>query len=74
MLIDSPELAEQVAAKLDASFAPANCYQLDLRGKQMIWQGVRDGKPEIWTSDPEVSGWRSFKCGVLGLLPIENEL
>ena len=70
MLIDSPELAQQVAAKLDASFA--NCWQVDLRGKRMIWQGVHNGKPEIWTSDPEISGWRRFKCGVLGLLPIED--
>lgn len=80
VLVDSPELAQEIAQRFNAAAQPANSYVLglgppDAFGKpSLIWRTEENGVAVAYDKDPDVDPWLGFRVGVLSLLPIENEL
>jgi cardiolipin synthase C len=80
LIIDSPELARQTAARFDAMVQPANSYALALRSSkpdghpQLVWQTQEAGQPVEYTREPARSGWQRLKLKLLSLLPLAREL
>jgi putative cardiolipin synthase len=79
LMIDSPELAQQVIARFDTIANPANSFVLALRedgsGTPRIeWKSVKDGKPVVYTTEPGDDRWREFLVDLYGLLPIDDQL
>ena len=80
VIIDSPELAQQVAARFDAMVQPANSYMLALRpsetgsSRSLVWRTQEEGKLVEYTSEPARSDWQRLKVNVLSLFPFDKEL
>ena len=79
LIIDSPELAEQTAARFEAMTQPANAYLLALRPQahgqpQLVWRTQEAGKDVEYVREPSRGPWRRIAVRLLRLLPLENEL
>jgi putative cardiolipin synthase len=79
LLIDSPELAQQVAAHIDEIARPANCYvpvlgQTVLGQPTLTWRTEQDGKPLVLHIEPMGDLLRGIKTEFLSLLPIDDML
>ncbi|MGE5088027.1 MAG: phospholipase D family protein [Candidatus Levyibacteriota bacterium] len=80
MIIDSPALARQAAARFEAIASPANSYQLALRSDaagglpQLVWRTQENGNPVEYESEPTSSVLRQLKMDFLSLLPLDGEL
>ncbi len=80
ILVDSPELAREVAERFDAVAQPANSYVLGLgplgaAGKPMLsWNTTEGGVPVSYNQEPRVDPWTSFRVEMLSLLPIDSQL
>lgn len=80
LIIDSPALAEQVAARFDAMVQPLNSYRLALRqndtggAASLAWYTQEDGKAVAYDTEPARSDWQRVKVNVLSLLPLDKEL
>jgi putative cardiolipin synthase len=75
LMIDSPELARLVEAKLGVEFEPTNCWRLSLADRQrIVWSTRRGGAEVTEHSDPDASIWKRIRCLLFGLLPIEGEI
>jgi cardiolipin synthase C len=80
LIIDSPELAQQTAARFDGMVQPANSYVLGLApvgpGKppELVWNTLEDGKPVEYTREPARSEWQRTQVQLLSLLPLDAEL
>jgi cardiolipin synthase C len=80
LIIDSPELAQQTAARFDSMTQPENAYVLSERdrgpapGKNVVWDTVENGKPVEYTREPSQSRWQKFKVRLLAMLPFRGEL
>ncbi|WP_220635042.1 phospholipase D family protein [Georgfuchsia toluolica] len=80
LIIDSPELAQQVTARFDAMVQPANSYMLALRPNgsggrsSLVWRTQEDGKVVEYDIEPARSNWQRFNVNILSLLPMDKEL
>ncbi len=80
LIINSPEFANQIAARFDAMTQPANSYALSLRpdgfggSPQLIWHTLEYGKPLDYEVEPARSDWQRIKANFLSLLPLDQEL
>ena len=78
LIIDSPALAQQIAARFDAMVQPVNAYQLALRqndaGQNLVWRTREDGKVVEYDTEPARSNWQRIKANILSLLPVDDEL
>ena len=83
LIIDSPELAQQVAARFEAMVQPVNCYRLALRpndaadaaaSPNLMWRTQEGGKEVEYDTEPARCGWQRFKVNILSLLPLDKEL
>jgi putative cardiolipin synthase len=79
LIIDSPELAEQVAQRFAAMVQPAKAYQVLLHrnGAQpptLIWRTQEGGMPVDYAREPARSAWQRIKVNLLSLLPDDREL
>ncbi len=80
VIMDSPDLAQQAAARFEAMVSPPNSYALKLApsdaggSSQLIWHSQRDGTVIDYTTEPARNGWQRFKVNFLSLLPLESEL
>ncbi len=80
LIIDSPELARQIAVRFDAMVQPANSYTLALRpndaGKapSLVWRTQENGKAVEYDTEPARSDWQRIKANSLSLLPLDKEL
>jgi putative cardiolipin synthase len=79
LMIESPELARQVAARFETIANPANSFVLALQddpsgAHHIVWQSVKDNKPIEYTSEPGDDRWREFLVELYSSLPIEDEL
>ena len=80
LIIDSPELARQTAARFESIVVPANSYALALRGDatggppKLIWRTREDGKDIEYDSEPARSTWQRMQVEFLSLLPLDKEL
>ena len=80
LIIDSPELAQQTAARFEAIVKPANSYNLMLQPDEaggathVVWRTEEDGKAIAYTQEPARSAWQRFMVNFLYLLPLDGEL
>ena len=80
LLIDSPELAQELVRRFEAMVQPANAYELKLQpdkkgsGQHLIWRTFEDGQMIDLQKEPARSGWQKFKVDFLSLLPLDDEL
>ena len=79
LIIDSAEIATQVATRFEAMTTPENAYSLalraDARGKRRLtWRTVEQGKTVEYTAEPARSAWEKMKVELLSLLPLDREL
>ena len=80
LIIDSPVLAQQVAARFDAMVQPVNSYMLTLRpdggngAGRLLWHTQEDGKAVVYDKEPARSDAQRSSVNVLSLLPLDAEL
>jgi putative cardiolipin synthase len=80
LIIDSPELARQTAARFEAIVVPANSYALELRqdpaggAPKLIWHTQEDGREIDYDTEPARSTWQRMGVEFLMLLPLDKEL
>lgn len=75
VMIDSPEIAAQVADFMEGTMSPGSAYRVTLDEKSnLLWTTEIDGKEVRYHSDPAIGLWRRVEIGTLRLLPIQNEL
>ena len=80
VIIDSPDLARQVATRFEAIARPANSYVLALDGtnvaggRTLVWRTLEEGKPVEYRQEPAASIWRRAKVDMLSMLPLDELL
>ena len=80
LIIDSPELARQTAARFEAIAIPANSYVPTLRGDptggppKLIWRTREDGNDIQYDLEPARSLWERMEVEWFSLLPLGKEL
>lgn len=80
LLIDSPELARQIAARFESIARPTNSYFVTLRpgdaggSPGLLWRTEEDGKILEYAAEPARSSWQRIKADFLALLPLDEEL
>jgi putative cardiolipin synthase len=80
LIVDSPALAGQVAARFDAMAQPANAYALALRpnpatGKpSLVWRTLENGQAIELDTEPARSGWQRLHVNTLTQLRMDGEL
>jgi putative cardiolipin synthase len=81
LIIDSKDLAQQMALRFDAMVMPVNCYTVALRptgaagnSSRLVWRTQKDGHDIEYTQEPARSRWQRAKVGLLSLLPLDSEL
>lgn len=80
VIINSPELARQVATRFEAIAQPANSYVLAVDGTNaaggpaLAWRTLEDGKPIEYRQEPDASIWRRAKVDMLSMLPLDELL
>ena len=75
ILVHSPAFARDVAAFLDEGIEAKNAYHLTLGDRNKLqWETTVNGQPKTWTKDPETSATKRMTAGIIGILPIEDQL
>ncbi len=74
LIIDSPALAEQVAARFAAMVQPGNCYQLAFQANRLVWRTAEAGQAIEYEWEPARSAWQRFEVNLLSLMPVDDEL
>ena len=80
LLIDSPELAGQLAARFEAMAQPDNSYRVILRPASggrppgLVWRTREGGQFVDYQTEPARNSWQRMKVNVLSLLPLDREL
>ena len=80
LIIDSPALAQQIAARFDAMVQPVNSYRLALRmnaaggAPDLVWRTQEGGNVIEYDTEPARSSWQKLKVNILSLLPVDKEL
>ena len=74
--IESPIIAQQVAAFCDEGVTSPNAYRVTLDEKErgVIWSTEVNGEELQWTVDPETTAGQRFKERLIRLLPIKSQL
>lgn len=75
LIIDSPVLAEQVAASIEANMQTQNSWQVAFdERKHLRWTTQRDGKVERSSHEPKTGWWRRTVASFYGWFPLEKYL
>jgi cardiolipin synthase C len=80
LIIESPELAAQVAARFQAMTRPANAYALALRsepgvgGSRLVWHTQENSHTVDYVHEPGSRAWQRATIRALALLPLSGEL
>ncbi len=79
LLIDSPELAGQMAKRIDAMMAPAAAYEVILENDpaghaRLAWVTEIDHEKVTLTKEPSRGWWQKDREKFLSLLPLQPEL
>lgn len=74
LIIDSPELAEQTAARFEAMTRPSSAYAVTLQSlssgkEELVWRTQENEKMVEYTREPSRSSWRRVEAGILVLVP-----
>jgi putative cardiolipin synthase len=77
LIIESPELARQVAQRVGDIAQPANSYVLmlgeaDASGRRdLVWRTLENGVPVDYHEEPAVTFWKSLQVDLLSILPLD---
>jgi putative cardiolipin synthase len=80
LIIDSPELAQQTAARFEAMASRPNSYELTLLPRDgggspcLVWRTEEDGKAVEYDTEPARSDGQRLMLKLLSLLPLDGEL
>jgi putative cardiolipin synthase len=79
LIINSPELAGQAAARFEAMTQLSNSYALSLQSPEaakqpLIWRTQENGKTVEYHKEPSRSLWRRIAVALLSWLPLDKEL
>lgn len=80
LIIDSPELAQQVVSRFDAMTRPESSYAVtqrvgsDGRSARLIWRTRKGDRLVDYDTEPARSRWQRLKVYLLSLLPLDHEL
>lgn len=80
LIISSPELAAQTAARFDSLTQPGNSYSLALqdagdgKGPRVVWKTEVGGEAVEYTHEPARNEWQKVQMRLLSLLPLDKEL
>jgi putative cardiolipin synthase len=80
LIIDSPELAQQAAARFESMAQPANSYRLALRPNPadatpgLVWRTQENGQAVEYTTEPARNDWQRIEVNLLSLLPLDKKL
>jgi putative cardiolipin synthase len=80
LIIDSPELAQQTAARFEAMVSRPNSYELALLPRdgdklpRLVWRTEENGKAVEYDREPERVEGQRRKIQLLSLLPLDKEL
>lgn len=80
LIIDSEELAQQIAQRFEAITAPANSY-LVVEGSaapgdkpHLLWRTEEQGQRVEYTEEPAPDAWKRIEADMISLLPLDREL
>jgi cardiolipin synthase C len=80
LIIDSPALAQQMAARFEAMVQPVNAYKVELRPGDattrpgLVWRTQEGGKAIAYDPEPARNDAQRRKVKLLSLLPMDREL
>jgi putative cardiolipin synthase len=80
LIIDSPELARQTAARFESMSQPANSYALALRAERaggaprLLWRTREGGQAVEYDTEPARDESQRTNARLLSLLPLDKEL
>jgi cardiolipin synthase C len=75
VMIDSPEIASQLAEFMDEGVSPGSAFHVSLdQDGDLVWTTETNGTKVEFDTDPDTSLWQRFVIDVVGLLPIEEQL
>jgi putative cardiolipin synthase len=79
LMIESPQLAQQVVTRFETIAQPANSFVLALEGsgkesRHIVWNSVKDGRPVVYDTEPGDDRLRGLKVDLLSMLPIDELL
>ena len=80
VIIDSPELAQQTAARFEAMARPENSYLPTLAAvspkltPRLVWQTEENGQTVEYSREPSRNAWQGWQLRILSLLPLDREL
>jgi putative cardiolipin synthase len=80
LIIDSPELARQTAARFESMASPSNSYQLTLLPRdeggppRLVWRTQEGGQDVEYYREPARSDGQRLQVELLSLLPMDAEL
>jgi putative cardiolipin synthase len=75
IMIESPEIARQLAAFMDEGISAGSAFHVTLDGDgDLVWRAETAGKVVEFDADPETSFWHRRLIGLVGLLPIDEQL
>ena len=79
LIIDSPVLAAQTAARFAAMTQPANAYSVVLNpdssgNPHLLWRTQEAGRTVDYADEPARDGWQRFAAKLWSLLPLDSEL
>ena len=75
VMIDSPEIAGQVGELMDEGVSPGSAFHVTLdKNDNLVWSTEKNGEKVEYDTDPETSFLYRFIIGLIGMLPIEDQL
>jgi len=75
VMIDSPEIASQVAKIMDEGVSPGSAYRVTLdNDDRLMWTAENNGEKVQYDKDPETNVWNRLLFDFIGILPIEHLL
>ena len=80
LVIESPDLAQQVAARFEAIARPANSYVVVLREddagsrSRVRWVTEQEGRLVEYDKEPRQTSWHAVMIDLLSLLPLEEQM
>lgn len=74
LIIESPELARQVADAITLNMQPDNSWHVTLQNGELTWTTERDGAVVTMHREPDTPWWRRTQSGFIAMLPLEKYL
>ena len=75
VMINSPEIASQVAKIMDEGVSPGSAFHVTLdNNDNLVWTAENNGEKVQYDKDPETNIWERLLFGFIGSLPIEHLL